>query len=67
MPIMDGLSLFKEVVAKFPKLKNRFLFMTGDLSPEREAFFDENRVKCLEKPMRIKILREEASKIILSK
>ena len=67
MPIMDGLSLFKEVVAKFPKLKNRFLFITGDLSPERQAFFDENRVKCLEKPMRIKVLNEEASKIILSK
>jgi CheY-like chemotaxis protein len=67
MPIMDGLSLFKEAVAKFPKLNSRFLFMTGYLSKEKRAFFTENRVKVLEKPMQIKVLREEASKIILSK
>ncbi len=67
MPIMNGFSLFKNAVAKFPKLKNRFLFITGDTSPERQAFFDENRVTYLEKPMQIKALKEEASKIILSK
>jgi CheY-like chemotaxis protein len=67
MPIMDGLSLFKEAVVKFPKLNNRFLFMTGDLSPEKQEFFDENRVTCLEKPMQIQVLKEEATKIILSK
>ncbi|MBC8549591.1 MAG: response regulator [Candidatus Brocadiales bacterium] len=67
MPIMDGLTLFNKAVAKFPKLKGRFLFTTGGLSPERQSFFDENRVKYLEKPMGIKVLRDEAEKIILSK
>jgi CheY-like chemotaxis protein len=67
MPIMDGLSFFKEAVAKYPKLKSRFLYITGYLSKEKRAFFSENRVKYLEKPMHIKVLREEASKIILSK
>ena len=66
MPIMDGLSLFNKAVAKYPKLKERFLFITGDLSRENKSFFDENRAKYLEKPMEIKALRDEAEKIILS-
>lgn len=66
MPIMDGLTFFKKAVAKFPTLYKRFLFMSGDLSPERKAFFDENHVKYLSKPMEIKVLREVASEIILS-
>lgn len=66
LPKMDGLSFYKKSVAKFPTLKRRFLFMSGDLSPERKAFFDENHLKYLSKPMKIKVLREEASEIILS-
>jgi len=63
---MDGLSFYKKSVEKFPTLKKRFLFMSGDLSPERKAFFDENHLKYLSKPMKIKVLREAASEIILS-
>jgi len=66
LPKMDGLSFYKKSVAKFPTLKKRFLFMSGDLSPERKAFFDENHLKYLSKPMKIKVLREAASEIILS-
>ena len=65
MPVMDGMTFFQEAVARAPEVKNRFLFMTGRLSPERQAFFDENSLKCLEKPFGIKVLRDEASKIIL--
>ncbi len=66
MPIMDGLSLFQEVVKKFPTSINRFLFMTGYLSNKDQAFFTENHVKYLTKPMEINVLREVTSKIILS-
>ncbi|MDH3574112.1 MAG: response regulator [Desulfobacteraceae bacterium] len=66
LPKMDGLSFYKKSVDKFPTLKKRFLFMSGDLSPERKAFFDENNLKYLSKPMKIKVLREAASEIILS-
>lgn len=66
MPIMDGLSFFREAVIKFPKLKNRFLFITGYVSVQKESFFNENNLKYLTKPMKINMLREEASKIILS-
>ncbi|MCP5007504.1 MAG: response regulator [Planctomycetes bacterium] len=66
MPIMDGISLYKEAVTKFPTLTNRFLFMTGNLSNENQTFFSENRVKYLTKPMEINVLREVAAEIILS-
>ncbi|MFH2044312.1 MAG: response regulator [Pseudomonadota bacterium] len=66
MPVMNGISFFKEAVAKFPKLKNRFLFITGYVSPQNQSFFNEYNLKYLAKPMRINALREKASKIILS-
>ena len=66
MPVMDGITFFKKAIAKFPSLHKRFLFMSGDISPERKDFFNENHVKYLSKPMEIKLLREIASEIILS-
>jgi CheY-like chemotaxis protein len=66
LPKMDGLSFYKNSVAKFPTLSKRFLFMSGDLSPERKAFLNENNLKYLSKPTKIRVLREVASEIILS-
>lgn len=66
MPIMDGLTFYKEAVKKYPKSNNRFLFMTGDLSPERQSFFNENRLTCIAKPMNINAFREKAEKIIIT-
>ena len=66
LPKMDGLSFYKNSVAKFPTLKKRFLFISGDLSPERKAFLNEHRLKYLPKPMKINVLREAAEEIILS-
>jgi CheY-like chemotaxis protein len=66
MPIMDGLSLFKEAVSKFPSLSSRFLFVSGDLSPERMMFFDTHQLQYIAKPMQINVLREQAKKLLLS-
>jgi CheY-like chemotaxis protein len=66
LPKMDGLSLYNKSVTKFPTLSHRFLFISGDLSPERKAFLNENRLRYLSKPMKINVLREIASEIILS-
>lgn len=66
LPKMDGLSFYKESVSKFPTLRERFLFISGGLSPERKAFFSENNLKYLSKPLKIRVLRETASEIILS-
>jgi len=66
MPIMDGLSFYEKAVEKYPASNNRFIFISGDLSPERQAFLEENHLKYLSKPMSISVLRKEASKIIIS-
>ncbi len=66
MPIMDGLSFYKEAVNRYPALNKRFLFMSGAITPEREVFFKKNSLKYLAKPMKILTLRDEASKIIIS-
>lgn len=66
LPKINGLSLYNKSTAKFPTLKHRFLFISGGLSPEREAFFNENHLRYLSKPMKINVLREVASEIILS-
>ena len=67
MPVMNGITFYKEAIIKYPRSRSSFLFMTGYLSPETLAFFNENHVKYLEKPMDINVLREVAGKIILSK
>jgi CheY-like chemotaxis protein len=66
MPKMDGLSFYKEAVEKYPLASKRFLFITGDLSAQRQAFFNDEQVKYLAKPFNISQLKEEASEIIVS-
>jgi len=65
MPHMDGMELFKEVAKISSNIKNNFLFMTGNLTPERIDFFNENNVKYIAKPMDIFELRDMAKEFIL--
>lgn len=67
MPIMDGLSFYKEVVDKYPASSKKFLFISGYISPETQTFFNENQINYLSKPMDINVLRDVAAQIILSK
>lgn len=64
MPKMDGISLFTEATSKFPEISNRFLFITGSLSQEKQLFFRKENVRYLTKPMKITTLRKEAANII---
>ncbi len=66
MPVMDGLTFYKEAIRRFPDSKKRFLFMSGAMTPGRELFFKNESLRYLAKPMEIMALRNEASKIIIS-
>jgi CheY-like chemotaxis protein len=66
MPVMDGMSFYSEAVRRYPAANHKFLFMTGDLTPERQTFLKDNQLKYLTKPMNISALRKEAAKIIIS-
>ncbi len=67
MAAMNGLSFYKTVTSKYPALKNRFLFLTGEQDMDQRIFFNQNKVNYLAKPMKLKTLKEVSSKIILSK
>ncbi|MDJ0623506.1 MAG: response regulator [Desulfocapsaceae bacterium] len=65
MPVMDGLSFYKEAKNNYPNLQERFLFMTGNLTPERQKFLEDEGVPFLTKPMEIAKLEDICSKILL--
>ena len=64
MPIMDGLSFYEEAVTKYPPLNGIFLFLTGDLTPDREVFFADKDIPCFKKPAPIQDILSTASRII---
>ena len=65
MPIMDGLSFYRKAIQKYPAIKGKFLFITGDDSPERLAFFKEHGIEHLLKPSSVKEIRIAARKILV--
>ena len=51
MPVMDGEGFFGEVMQRFPGLRHRILFLTGDvLSREKRAFLEATGAPVLTKP-----------------
>jgi two-component system NtrC family sensor kinase len=65
MPVMDGMELYHEVVKKYPVLKNRFMFITGDTYDfEVKEFLENTGVVFLRKPFRIRELKDVVSKQI---
>ena len=67
MPNMNGIDMYINAVRRFPKLKDRFILMSGDITPERRWFMQENKVKYIAKPMKINTLRTMALDILLTK
>jgi len=51
MPVMDGEAFFEEAARRFPRLRGRFIFLTGDvLSREKREFLERAGVPALTKP-----------------
>ena len=67
MPITDGLTFYLKAVKKYPALKGKFLFITGNASPESLAFFKKHGIEYLLKPPMIKEIRISAKKILVLK
>lgn len=64
MPIMDGMTLYKEVRSKYPETAKRFLFHTGGIDHERQSFFEQEGVTWLPKPISVNILQKTARLIL---
>jgi CheY-like chemotaxis protein len=66
MPQMDGLVCYSQAADKFPQINKRFLFLTGNVSPETRSFLSDNQLPCLTKPFQIKAIRDHALQILLN-
>jgi CheY-like chemotaxis protein len=66
MPVMDGIQLFNTVKNLYPEIGRRYLFITGDLSPERKTFFDQHHLAYLAKPSSVAKIRQSAMDILIS-
>jgi signal transduction histidine kinase len=59
MPEITGMDLYEQVRARFPRLADRMVFVTGGaFTPAARRFVEENRERCLEKPFEMAALRE---------
>jgi CheY-like chemotaxis protein len=51
MPVMDGEGFYGELMQRFPALRRRFMFLTGDvLSREKRTFLEGTGAPVLSKP-----------------
>ncbi|MEW5807295.1 MAG: ATP-binding protein [Acidobacteriota bacterium] len=59
MPRMDGKEFFSRVSRKFPHLKDRFIFMTGDTAnPATSEFLEKKKVRFILKPFDLEEIRK---------
>ena len=64
MPEMDGITLYKKSVEAYPGIADRYLFFTGNPSPEAMAFLNSNDCKFVLKPGTIQELKSQALNIM---
>jgi len=58
MPVMNGVDMYKEVVRRESRLKERFVFLTASHKPEIRNFFAEQNLPLLCKPSPIARIRQ---------
>ena len=58
MPSLDGISFYKEAHKKEPNIRERFIFLTGTSDDTHFAFFQENDLRYLVKPVGVDVLEK---------
>ena len=64
MPRMNGIEFYRQGVAYDPRLKDRFLFYSGDVDPESQAFLKKNHLRFLRKPFELGEFMDTMDKIL---
>ena len=67
MPVKDGIAFYEELVEAAPEMRDHFLFWTGAMNAEREAFLKANDLECLAKPHELGELVEKIRERILGR
>lgn len=65
MPVLDGMRLYLEVERRFPHLRRRFVFVTGDdLNAEKARWFEEQGLPSLTKPFELEAVRRAVARAL---
>ena len=57
MPDMDGRQVFEAIAARWPQLRGRVVFASGDtVRPETRSFIERSGQPCIDKPFRLEAL-----------
>ncbi|PYO54456.1 MAG: hypothetical protein DMD84_02580 [Candidatus Rokuibacteriota bacterium] len=67
MPVLDGESFYRELAQRHPALRERIVFLTGDvLAREKRAFLEETGASLLTKPCDLNELRRVIARVLAS-
>ncbi len=59
MPGMSGIELYSHIIEKMPAMKDRIIFVTGDvMGADIKSFLTQNNLPFLAKPFNIELLKE---------
>jgi nitrogen-specific signal transduction histidine kinase/ActR/RegA family two-component response regulator len=65
MPGMNGTEMYSHILEKTPKMKNRIIFITGDvMGADIKVFLTQNKLPYLAKPFDIELLKKQIDVII---
>jgi len=65
MPGVDGVALYREIERRFPALRERVVFLTGDvLDPEKRAFIERAGLPFLTKPFDVEEVRQVVHQVL---
>ena len=67
MPVMSGTELYSYILKKMPKMKNRIIFITGDvMGADIKVFLTHNNLPHLAKPFDIELLKDKIEVIMMA-
>lgn len=66
MPVLDGISFYKEAKKIFTGIGKRLLFVSGDISDDNRNFFSDENLAFFEKPVNITDLYTKSKEILFN-
>jgi CheY-like chemotaxis protein len=65
MPGMSGIEMYTRIIEKTPAMKNRIIFITGDvMGADIKNFLTQNGLAYLAKPFDIETLKEKINVVL---
>jgi signal transduction histidine kinase/ActR/RegA family two-component response regulator len=67
MPGMNGTEMYSHILEKTPEMKNRIIFITGDvMGADIKVFLTQNKLPYLAKPFDIELLKDKIEVIMMA-